>query len=158
MTTAQLFHFFHHPITSFCASMLLTDSPELAHLLKDQASSSEHFYAPAQSKMVCLKWIPISETKHRGTGSRDIHLFLHDPDNWMEIMLVQYLLGLSIHMLLNLVRLTRQEGLGCISQQLKESWWKACVWSSRDWWKGSKKAVWGAHGLYEGVHWSYSFC
>ena len=61
--------------------MSLTDSPELAHLPEDQASSAESFSAPTQSKMVCLKWIPISETIHRGTESRDIHLFLHDSDN-----------------------------------------------------------------------------
>ena len=72
--------------------MLLTDSPELAHLPEDQASSAEPLSAPSQSKMACLKWIPISETMHRGTGSRDIHLFLHDPDSWMDIMLVQNLL------------------------------------------------------------------
>ena len=71
--------------------MLLTDSPELAHLQDDQVSSFQSFSAPTQSKMVCLKWFPISETIHRGTGSRDIHLFLYYPDSWIDIMLVQHL-------------------------------------------------------------------
>ena len=72
--------------------MSLTDSPELAHLPEDLPSSTESFSAPTQSKMVCLKWIPISETIHRGDGSRDIHPFLHDPINWMDIMLMRHLL------------------------------------------------------------------
>jgi hypothetical protein len=72
--------------------MLLTDSPELTHLPEDQAPSAESLSAPSQSKMVCLKWIPFSETVQSGTGSKVIHLFLHDRDNWMDIMLVQHLL------------------------------------------------------------------
>ena len=72
--------------------MLLTDSPELAHLPEDQASSAESLSAPSQSKMVCLKWIPISEPVQMGPSSRVIHLFLHDPNNWMDIMLVRHLL------------------------------------------------------------------
>ena len=72
--------------------MLLTDSPELAHLPEDQASSAGSLSAPSQSKMVCLKWIPISETVQMGATSMVIHLFLHDPNNWMDIMLVQQLL------------------------------------------------------------------
>ena len=72
--------------------MSITDSPELTHLPEDQAPSAESLSAPSQSKMVCLKWIPISETVLRGTGSRVIHLFLHDKKNWMDVMLVQHLL------------------------------------------------------------------
>ena len=72
--------------------MLITDSPELTHLPEDQAPSAESLSAPSQSKMVHLKWIPISETVQRGTGSKVIHLFLHDRDNWMDIMLVRHLL------------------------------------------------------------------
>ena len=66
--------------------MSLTDSPELTHLPEDQAPSAESLSAPSQSKMVCLKWIPISETVQRGAGSKVIHLFLQDCDNWMDIM------------------------------------------------------------------------
>ena len=84
--------FFHHPVASFFLNMLLTDSPELAHLPEDQPSSAESLSTPSQSKMVCLKWIPISETIHRGAGSRDIHPFLHDSINWMDIMLMWHLL------------------------------------------------------------------
>ena len=84
--------FFHHFVASFFSNMLLTDSPELAHLPEDQASSAESLSAPSQSKMVCLKWIPISETVQMNASSRVIHLFLHDPNNWMDIMLVQQLL------------------------------------------------------------------
>jgi hypothetical protein len=72
--------------------MLLTDSPECTHLPEDQALSAESLCAPSQSKMVCLKWIPISETVQRGTGSGVIHLFLHNQNNWMDIMLVHHLL------------------------------------------------------------------
>ena len=72
--------------------MLLSDSPELTHLPEDQAPSAESLSAPSQSKMVCLKWIPISETVQRGTGSKVIHLFLHNHNNWMDIMLVHHLL------------------------------------------------------------------
>ena len=72
--------------------MYLTDFPELANLPGDQASSVEFISAPTQSKMVCLKWIPISETIQRVTESRDIHLYLHDPNNWMDIMAVWHLL------------------------------------------------------------------
>ena len=68
--------------------MMLTDSPELAHLPEDQATSAESFSAPTQSKMDYLKLIPISETFHRGTGLMDIYLLPHNPDNWMDIMLV----------------------------------------------------------------------
>ena len=84
--------FFHHHDASFCSNILLTESPELTHLPEDQAPSAEFLSAPSQSKMVCLKWIPISETVLRGTGSRVIHLFLHDKKNWMDVMLVQHLL------------------------------------------------------------------
>ena len=38
------------------------------------------------------QWIPISETVQRGTGSNDIHLFLHNHNNSMDIMLVCHLL------------------------------------------------------------------
>ena len=72
--------------------MLLTDSPDFAHLLGDQASSAESFSSPTQSKMVSFIWIPISDAMHRGTRSMDIHLFLHDLDSWMNSMLVWYLL------------------------------------------------------------------
>ena len=72
--------------------MSLSDSPELTHLPEDQAPSAESLSAPSQSKMVCLKWIPISETVQRGTGSKVIHLFLHGCDIWMDIMLVHHLL------------------------------------------------------------------
>ena len=85
-------HVFHHHDVSFCSNILLSDSPELTHLPEDQAPSAESLSAPSQSKMVCLKWIPISETVLRGTGSRVIHLFLHDKKNWMDVMLVQHLL------------------------------------------------------------------
>ena len=84
--------FFHHPFTSFFSNMLLTDSPEFEHLLEDQASSAESFSAPTQSKIVCLKWIPMFMTIHRGTGSRDIHLFPHNLENKIDIMLVGHLL------------------------------------------------------------------
>jgi hypothetical protein len=84
--------FFHHHDVSFCSNMSLTDSPELTHLPEDQAPSAESLSAPSQSKMVCLKWIPISETVQRGTGSKVIHLFLHDRNNWMDNMLVHHLL------------------------------------------------------------------
>ena len=72
--------------------MSLSDSPELTHLPEDQAPSAESLSALSQSKMVRLKWIPISETVQRGTGSKVIHLFLHGCDNWMDIMLVRHLL------------------------------------------------------------------
>ena len=72
--------------------MMLTDSPELAHLPENQASSAESLSAPSQSKMVRLKWIPISETVQMGASSRVVHLFLHGPNNWMNIMLVRQLL------------------------------------------------------------------
>ena len=72
--------------------MMLTDSPELSHLPENQASSAESLSAPSQSKMIFLKWIPISETVQMGSLSRVIHLFLHDPNTWMDIMLVQQLL------------------------------------------------------------------
>jgi hypothetical protein len=84
--------FFHHHDASFCSNMLLTDSPEFTHLLEDQAPSVESLSAPSQSKMVCLKWIPISETVQIGTGSKVIHLFLHSHDNWVDIILVHHLL------------------------------------------------------------------
>ena len=42
--------------------------------------------------MVCLSWVPISEIIHKSAGSRDIHLFLHSPNNQTEIMLVWHLL------------------------------------------------------------------
>jgi hypothetical protein len=38
--------------------------------------------------MVCLKGIPISETVQKGTGSKVIHLFLHNQNNWMDVILV----------------------------------------------------------------------
>ena len=72
--------------------MSLTDSPELTHLPEDQGSLAESLSAPSQSKMVCLKWIPISENVQMGSLSRVIHVFLHDPNNWMDIMLVWQLL------------------------------------------------------------------
>ena len=72
--------------------MLLTDSPELTHLPEDQDPPAESLSAPSQSKMVSLKWIPISETVQKGTGSKVIHLFLYDQNNWMDILLVQHLL------------------------------------------------------------------
>ena len=72
--------------------MWVTDSPELIHLPEDQAPSAEPLSAPSQSKMVCLKWIPISETVQKGTGSKVIHLFLCNCNNWMNIMLVRHLL------------------------------------------------------------------
>ena len=72
--------------------MMLTDSPELTHLPEDKAPSAESLSAPSQSKMICLKWILISETVQRGTGSRVINLFLYDCSNWMDIMLVHHLL------------------------------------------------------------------
>ena len=72
--------------------MSLAASPELAPLPEDQASSAESLSAPSQSKMVHLKWIPISETVQKGTGSKVIHLFLHNNNNWMDIMLVHHLL------------------------------------------------------------------
>jgi hypothetical protein len=84
--------FFHHHDVSFCSNMLLTHSTELTHLPEDQAPLAESFSAPSQSKMVHLKWIPISETVQRGTGSKIIHLFLHNCNNWVDIMLVQHLL------------------------------------------------------------------
>ena len=83
---------FHHHVASFFSNRLLTDSPELAHLPEDQVSSAESLSAPSQPKTVCLKWIPISETVQMGSLSRVIHLFLHDPNNCMDIMLVQQLL------------------------------------------------------------------
>ena len=72
--------------------MLLTRSPELTHILEDQAPSAESLSATSQSNIVCLKWISISETVQRGIGSKIIHLFLHNQNNWMDIMLVHYLL------------------------------------------------------------------
>ena len=72
--------------------MLLTDSPELAHLPEDQAYSAESSIAPILSKIVCLKQIPITETIRRGTGSRNIHIFLHNLDSWIDILLVGHLL------------------------------------------------------------------
>jgi hypothetical protein len=84
--------FFHHLDASFCSNMLLSDSPELTHLPEDQAPSAESLSAPSQSKMVHLKWIPISETLQRGTGSKVIHLFLHNCNKWMDIVLVHHLL------------------------------------------------------------------
>jgi hypothetical protein len=72
--------------------MSLTDSPELTHLQEDQAPPVESLSAKSQSKMVHLKWIPISETVQKGTGSKVIHLFLHNHNNWMDIMLVCHLL------------------------------------------------------------------
>ena len=39
-----------------------TDSLELAHLPEDLDSSAEFLRTPIQSKMICLKWIPISDT------------------------------------------------------------------------------------------------
>jgi hypothetical protein len=84
--------FFHHLDASFCSNMSLSDSPELTHLPEDQAPSAESLSAPSQSKMICLKWIPISETVQMGTVSKVIHLFLHDQNNWMDIVLVHHLL------------------------------------------------------------------
>ena len=84
--------FFHHLDASFSSNMLLTDSTELTHLPEDQAPPAESLSAPSQSKMVHLKWIPISETVQKGTGSKVVHLFLHDGDNWMDIILVRHLL------------------------------------------------------------------
>ena len=81
-TVAQKFY----PCLS-CLVYCLSRSPPLVLVLP--------CYHPlvGQHKMVCLKWIPFSETMHRGTGSRDIHLFLHDPNSWMDIIiLVQNLL------------------------------------------------------------------
>ena len=62
------------------------------YLLEDQAPSAESLAAPSHSKMICLKWIPISETVKKGTESKVIHLFLHGCNNWMDIMLVHHLL------------------------------------------------------------------
>ena len=67
--------FFHHHVASFFSNMSLTDSPELAHLPEDQASSAESLSAPSQSKMVCLKWIPISENVQMGAFNKG-HSFL----------------------------------------------------------------------------------
>ena len=75
--------------------MLLTDFPELVHLPEDQATSVESFSASTQSKIVCLKWIPISEPIHRDNESRDIHQFTHSPEYWMDIMLVYGVQGIG---------------------------------------------------------------
>ena len=105
---------FHHPVTSFCSNIKLTDSSELAHSPEDQATSAESFSAPTQSKMDYFKWIPISETIHRGTGSTDIHPFFHDPGNWMDIMLVWHLLVEHPICYWTWSDLQGMEDLGCI--------------------------------------------
>ena len=73
--------------------MSLTHSPVLTHIPENQAPSAESLSATSQSNMVCLKWIPISETVQRGIVSKVIHLLLHNQNNWMDIMLVHYLLA-----------------------------------------------------------------
>ena len=73
---------FHHLFAPLCLIMLLIDPPELAHLPEDQAHLLESFIAPSQSKILCLKWISTSETVHRSTGLKLIHLFLRDCINW----------------------------------------------------------------------------
>jgi hypothetical protein len=80
--------FFQYLDASFYSNMWLTDSPELTHLPENQTPSAESLSALLQSKTVHHKWIPISETVQKGPGSKVIHLFLHDCDNWMDIMLV----------------------------------------------------------------------
>ena len=100
---------FHHPTTSFCSNILLTDSSELAHLPGYQASSAESFSAPTQSKMGCLNGFPFLRqyTGVLGEGTF-IYFFMTQITGWT--LYLCRVCWLSIHLLLNLVRLARHRG------------------------------------------------
>ena len=125
MTTATLLHFFHHLAASFCSNMLLMDSPELTHLPEDQALSAESLCAPSQSKMVCLNGFPFLRLYRGAQGQMtSIYSFTTIIIQWTSCWCA--ICWLSIHLLLDLVRIARLGGHWLIPSEvariLMESW------------------------------------
>ena len=70
----------------------LASPTELTDQYQDEGSSIAeysflHTPHPRQNR---LKWVPIFEPVHEGTGLKVIDPFHLDKNNWMDIMLVQY--------------------------------------------------------------------
>ena len=95
----------HHQTKMICNNTIWSNSihfnmsaaaspAELTDQSQDEGSTvAEYSFLNApHPRQNWLKWVPIFETVHEGTGLKVIHPFLMDRNNWMDFMLVQHLL------------------------------------------------------------------